>query len=464
MSARIALLSVDAGRSDTNSLWPHYGLVLIGTLLKQAGHTVQVFDQSFLGDNDAEFGNRISDFKPDVVGLSLYTTHITRGLDRARNIRAHLPGTPLIAGGPHVSLYAEDLWKTGLFTAALRGEAESAIVELLEQVLEGNQPGIVDGSPTKGDAIPAADFSIASRYDTMRWLPIQLSRGCPFNCSFCEVRNIASRAIRYRAVSVCLDEIQTALTRLPHVHTVRVVDDCPTLDVERFKGFLRDYSRLIPVRISIDNMRADCLDGELLDLLKQCRVPYVCVAAESGSPEVFKHIDKGESLDQIAHAARLVREKKIPLYMCFVIGLPHATFETEMESLRLARQLKPDLTYWNMFLPHRGSRARAWFEEHGTIYDEADRLSVPSYDLTFSPPTCETPEFTREQRVRAYLTCVLETVSFVFTPRALLRAFMLAHRYHLWASTPVMLLRIPAKAMAYAKLALDRLAARGRRV
>jgi hypothetical protein len=41
---RVALVSVNAARSDTNAHWPHYGLVLLATVLQREGHAVRVFD------------------------------------------------------------------------------------------------------------------------------------------------------------------------------------------------------------------------------------------------------------------------------------------------------------------------------------------------------------------------------------------------------------------------------------
>jgi anaerobic magnesium-protoporphyrin IX monomethyl ester cyclase len=460
MSARIALLSVNAGVKGSNSHWPHYGLTLLATVLKQAGYEARVFDQSFLDEPDEAFVERVRAFAPAVAGFSLYTTHISRGLKVAGLLRDRLPGCRFIAGGPHASLYTADVRATGAFQAVVQGEAEGVVVATVERVLAGEAPGIVVAPPTDPAAIPMADFTTAPGSERMEWLPIQLSRGCPFNCSFCEVKHIASRRIRYRDVGEGLHEIERNLAALPRVHSVRIVDDCPTLDLPRFKGFLREYrARGLRGRISIDNMRADTVDAELVDLLKQCRTPYICIAAESGNPAVFTQIDKGETLDDIRRAGRLVKERGIPLYMCFVIGLPGSTFEAEMDSLRLAQSLKPDLIYWNLFLPHRGTRARDWFAEHGTIFDEADKFSVPAYDLTFTPPATETPEFPRAERIRAYLTCVLETVSFVFTPVALARAVRLAIRYRLGRSLLVMLLGIPGKFLVYAGLMLGRVRA-----
>lgn len=451
---KVALVSINAGRSDTRSHWPHYGLVLLATVLRKSGFEASVFDQSFLNEPDDRFLERVAGYSPDICGISLYTTHFGRSLDFVHRFHAKNSACKIIAGGPHVALYAQTLQEEHpFFSAVVRGEAEQVIVDICTKVLSGKDLGILRPAPVEGGSIPEADFRWGIGSSQMKWLPIQLSRGCPFNCSFCEVREISSRKIRYRTVDRCLDEICRSLDVFKSVTTVRIVDDCPTLDRERFKSFLRRFiAQNVRARLSIDNLRADTVDEELLDLLKQCRIPYVCIAVESGNPAVFEFVQKGETLDDIVAAGRLIRKKRLPLYLCFIIGLPKSTLKAEMDSLQLAKTLKPDIIYWNMFLPHLGSPAREWFQQHGTIYKEFDSFSVPSYDLTFTQPACETPEFTREERIRAYLTCVLETVSFIFSPPALVRSFLLAGRYHLWKSFFVMLGGIPGKCIVYARI------------
>lgn len=399
---RVTLVSVAAGRSDTRSYWPHYGLVILATLLDEAGVPARVVDQAFLRDADDAFVDRIRAFRPDIVGVSVYTTHASRTLTLVDRIQSALPNVRLIIGGPHVTLYGSDLHRSGRFAAIVQGEAESVILDVIQRVASGGHPGLIRAEPTPGDAIPPANFGLAEAHGVMNWLPIQLSRGCPFNCSFCEVRQIASRRIRYRPMEVCLDELERNLNTHPAIHTVRIVDDCPALDRPRFKGFLARYlDRALPARIAIDNLRADTVDEELIELLKRCDAPHVCIAVESGNGNVFRMVDKGETLDDVVRAARIVKSCGLPLYLCFIVGLPGSTFDTEMDSLRLAKQLKADLIYWNMFLPHRNTRARDWFAEHGSIYNEIDHFSVPDYSLHFTEPTCESPEFPKEERIRA---------------------------------------------------------------
>jgi hypothetical protein len=461
--ASIALVAANPGRADTGSHWPHYGLVLLATILRRHGYNATVFDQSFLREPDDVFVERVARSSPDLIGVSLFTTHVTIALNLTRKLLARVPRCPAIAGGPHASLYADDMRGDPMFSALVKGEADNAMVDVVSRVLDGGKPGVVEAVPVDGRDIPAADFSVAPGYERMRWMPIQLSRGCPFDCSFCNLHLISGRKIRYRDISVCLDEIRRNLGVLRNVFAIRIVDDCPTLDGARFKRFLKLYiEQGFPARIGVDNMRADAVDEEILDLLKGCDVPYICFGVESGNPDVFGMIRKGETMEDVKRAVALVRRKRIPLYMCFVIGLPGSSFQAEMDSLRLAKSSRPHLIYWNMFVPYKGTRARDWFAEHGTVFQEFDHFSVPSYDLTFSEPAAESPDFPREERLRAYLKCVLETVSFVFTPRALWRACVLAARHGLWSSIPLVLLGVPRKAILYGELWYGRFLA-GRR-
>ncbi len=446
MNTRIALISADAGRRDGRSPWPHYGLTLLATVLNESGYEARVFDQSYLRLPSEELLSALCRFAPGLVGVSLYTTYVRRALELIGELRAVLPGCRAIAGGPHVSLYAETMRAGATFAALVKGEADRAIASIAERVLAGETPGIVSCELPAGAEISAATWRAAEGHERMGWLPIQLSRGCPFNCSFCEVHAIASRKIRYRDVMACLDELDAHLRLLPHVHTIRIVDDCPTLDRPRIKSFLTEYLRRgFPVRIQLDNLRADTLDEELVDLLRRCRTPSICIGVESGNPEVYRMVDKGETLDEIRAAARLVRQKKVPLHLCFVVGLPGSTFEAEMDSLRLAKSLTPDVIYWNTYVPHQGTRGRTWYEKHGTLYDEWDVNSLPDYTLRFTLPPVETPAFPREERIRAWLKCVIETGSFLMVPNVILRAAYLAARYGLWSSIPRMLTKIPEK-------------------
>ena len=265
--------------------------------------------------------------------------------------------------------------------------------------------------------------------------PVQLSRGCPFSCSFCSVRFLSTRKIRTRGLEAALDEIAGAVRTRPRLREIRIVDDCPTYDLERFKEFLRLYQdRRFGLPLHIDNLRADRLDEEMLDLLKAIGVDHVCIGVESGNRAVFEAIHKGETLDEIVEAARLVRARGLRLYVCFIIGLPGATAAAERDSIRLARALKPDWIYWNLFQPHRGTDARAWFERHGRVLFEEDTSSLMGLDLAVTEAPCDTPEFPAGERVRIHLTAALESGAYWLNPLFFPRHLKLVAAYGLGRS------------------------------
>jgi anaerobic magnesium-protoporphyrin IX monomethyl ester cyclase len=397
------------------SPWPHLGLTLMASRARDAGHQILVMDYAF-----APKAPRIEDLvknqSPDIVGLTLYTAHMGRARDLIRELR-WLTTAPIVVGGPHATLYAEELAAEGLADVVFRGECDLAFARELPNIRIGGTSRIVAADPPDLAEIPLPDFSLAHGAAAMRYYPLQLSRGCPFGCSFCSVRHISTRSVRYRDTGRCLDEIGTARPRFPKLRFIRIVDDCPTFDLPRFKDFLREYfQRGIGLPLHIDNLRADRFDDEMLDLIRRIGVDHLCIGVESGNPKVFAAIDKGEKLEDIVRAARMIKDHGIRLYTCFIVGLPESTAAAERDSIRLARAMKPAWIYWNLFQPHKGTEARAWFERHGRIFGEEDKSSLIDLGLGNTDAPCDTEEFPAEERRRMQVAASLATGAYWLNP------------------------------------------------
>jgi radical SAM superfamily enzyme YgiQ (UPF0313 family) len=124
---------------------------------------------------------------------------------------------------------------------------------------------------------------------------------------------------------------------------------------------------------------------------------------------VFDTVGKGETLEDIRTAARLVKSSGTPLTLCFIIGLEGDTVETVKESVAFARELKPDHIFWNMMTPFEGTRIREWYDAHGKVYEVANHSSYVDGDFLYDEPCAETPEFTLEERKKAYFIAILGT-------------------------------------------------------
>ena len=412
---RILLINPGPGRGIAGVPWPHLGLVLLATDARARGHEVLVADYAFSAATPPLEG-LLKTFAPDLCGLTLYTAQMRFARRAVAEIRALRP-VPIAVGGPHATLYAEDLAREGFAEAVFKGECDRAFGEAASRLVRGGPSEVIAAEPPEPSSIRLPDFSLAWGAEKMASYPLQLSRGCPYLCSFCSVRLLSTRRVRLRETGVCLDEVGRAVARWAGLREVRIVDDFPTFDLSRFKSFLRGYQAAgFGLPLHLDNLRADGVDEEVLSLLRSIGVDHLCLGVESGNPAVFSLVRKGETLAEVVRAARLIRRRRLRLYLCFIIGLPGATPSADLDSVRLARALRPRWIYWNQFQPHRGTEARAWFESHGRLYEEEDRSSLTGLGLETTPPPCDTPEYPAAERVRMQLAAALLSGAYWLNP------------------------------------------------
>ena len=142
------------------------------------------------------------------------------------------------------------------------------------------------------------------------------------------------------------------------------------------KEFINSYVyNKINLPLTIINIRADSLDNEIILLLKQAKCPSIGIGVESGHPDVFENIDKGETLEDITRAAELIKKYKISLSLCFVIGLEGDSLDKTKYSINFAKKLKPDHIYWNMVTPFEGTKIREWYDKNGEVFDLVNHSS-----------------------------------------------------------------------------------------
>jgi radical SAM superfamily enzyme YgiQ (UPF0313 family) len=234
---------------------------------------------------------------------------------------------------------------------------------------------------------------------------------------------------------LCLKQIKEAKERYPQLETLDITDDCPTFDISRFKTFLKMLSSMnTGCELVIDNVRANLLDEEMIQLYIAAGGKNICLGTETGDPEIFKTVNKGESLQNILDAAKLIRQYGLVLGLCFVIGLPGDNLKRHRKSLALAKALKPDYIFWNMCIPWPGTPVHQWYKTHGTIGDLRNFSTLVDPKGDFKTPVCATREFPRKDRIRAWLVANMETHCYFKRVRDVGKLFLLSLRYGLLRS------------------------------
>lgn len=399
----------------------HMGFTLLGQILTQAGHEVKVVDYAFLKALQGRISvpairELIPDFKPDAVGISVFTYLYGESLALIEEVSS-LTEAPILLGGPHITLFPEDFSQDSRISYLVCGEAETVITDIIGRLEKKSIPEIVRAQGPAGSEIPAVNLDIALGGKHLQNYQIQLSRGCPFSCSFCNVEFIAGgRTVRARSLDTCINEIREAKLRYPNIQAFTITDDCPNFDRGRFKNFLKRFAELnTGCSLHIDNVRADLIDEEMLQLYIRAGGTNICLGTESGDAEVFRLVNKGESLEALVKAIQLVKKFKLSLGLCFVIGLPEDSPEKFLKSLDLARSVKPDYVFWNMCTPWPGTPVHEWFKMHGEIGDVRGFSTLVDPEFKFSLPRAWSGGFSREERVRVWLIANMETFAFPFS-------------------------------------------------
>jgi len=432
----------------------HMGLSLLGEILLSNGHEVRLIDYAFLRWVDEirvpSIEEVIAEFKPHVIGVSVFT-YVYDECEALIERISQCCNVPIVLGGVHFEIFPDDYRDDRRISYIVRGEAEKVIEDLIVSAKREPYPVVIDCPLPSAAEIPAVNLNIAYGAPYLSVYQIQLSRGCPYNCTFCNIRFIGGRLVRARDLGICLKQIIQAKREYNNLKTVAITDDCPTFDRERFKEFLRMYSEAnTGCGLFVDNMRANLIDEEMIQLYIRAGGQNICLGVESGCPDVFEQVNKGESLEDIIRAAELVRKHNLALGLCFVIGLPGDNLDRHSYSMRLAKALKPDYVFWNMCLPWPKTQVHEWYLANGEIGDIRNFSTLIDPRVNFQDPISSSTDFSKEDRIKAWLMANMETQNYFRHWRDMLKLTSLALRYKLYRSFTTYFIKyfVPNRIMA----------------
>ncbi len=256
--------------------------------------------------------------------------------------RCNQAGVPIIAGGPHPTSYYDNIKSEtdATINHFLFGEVEEIFEDFLtdfesgtakEVYRETRKPDITKTPP------PRYDLININAYGSMA---LQFSRGCPFNCEFCDITKLFGRVPRTKTNEQMLAEFEL-LYKLGWNGAMFVVDD-------NFIGNKRDAMRLLP---AVEQWQAErqfpfslyteasvnlVEIPEMLDAMSDAGFNMVFLGIESPNDEALLSTSKGQNTSKeeeagsyLMRAIRKIQNKGIEVTGGFIIGLDG---DTEFDS------------------------------------------------------------------------------------------------------------------------------------
>jgi anaerobic magnesium-protoporphyrin IX monomethyl ester cyclase len=360
--------------------YPPMGLLCLSAWLKKKGIAHEVFDTTF--DDIKKFKARIENYKPGIVGI--YSTLMTRLtiLEIIAFLKGYeiFAGTRIIIGGPDARHHAETYLSKGA-DFIVPGEGEEALVELIGAISSGQTvslnkirgicfldkdnrfirteernpmaPEEIESPSYDGIDVPGylKTWETSHGYTSMS---VNSMRGCPFACNWCS-KAVFGNSYRRRSPGSVVEEMTMLVNRFDP-DQVWFTDDVFTIS----KEWMREFSREVQkenLRLPYECItRSDCLDEEIIGILKGSGCRKVWIGTESGSQHVIDLMNRRIDLARSAGAIRRLKELKISVGMFIMLGY-HG--ERKMDIFRTARFLEktlPDDLTIGLAYPIKGTK------------------------------------------------------------------------------------------------------------
>lgn len=412
---RILLINPSGWQKESINL----GLAYLSSALKAAGHSTLILDLNRNEMTDWTLLNKAKDYSPSIIGISVKTATANEGGRLANILSSTFNDAIFVVGGPHITLCAESYMEAfPVFNYAVMGEGEQSIVELVNGIAEDRTFNAISGlvyrkegnitanrfsPPENLNDLLMPDLDAIERFDWSGFrYPIVTSRGCPFDCIYCCVNKLTdSRRWRARSVNNVVDELEYVV-RMKGIKTFEIWDDNFTLNIKRAKEICR---ALIERKLNLswychNGIRADRIDQELASLMKKAGCTSIAFGIESGNPETFDSIKKGEPLSAVVNAVKIVKKAGIKAVGYFIIGLPGDTIKKFIETVRFQRSLKLDSFIFGMLIPYPKTAVWDIVQSRGKIFCDITYTQHFSSDIV--PVSFELPEFPRQDMIRAF--------------------------------------------------------------
>ncbi|MGA1874719.1 MAG: glycosyltransferase [bacterium] len=357
---------------------PPLGIGFFISILRNAGHEVFFIDNYLRPSNFLETDYLMRN-SIDFVGIYANTIcyrDTLRMLYRLEYFRRTGIWTgKIIIGGPHTTVALDTI--PDFVDYVVQGEGEQAILDIVEGKVQERiicYPRLknLDELP-----IPAWDYFIHQPYNwSVDWFnekpifTLNTSRGCPFRCTFCSVGSIWGREYTYFSAERIISDIEYLIKNYG-AKGIYFREDNFTLHKNR----LREFCHLI-IRKGINiawlcESRVNTLDREMVELMYRAGARGFYFGVESGSQRILDFLKKGITVEHIKNAFKLCHEFGMKTAASIIVGVPTETEEDIIQTVKLLGEIKPTVTWYNVFVGIPNSNLYHYVKEN-KLYEFID--------------------------------------------------------------------------------------------
>lgn len=393
---------------------PPLSFAYMAAYLKKYGKfkDIEIIESTF--DDALE---NIDKAKPEIIGFSSHSIFYKDLVKLAKQIRAK-PGFKdviLLIGGPHMTSLPHSF--DPIFDVGIVGEGEQTMLEVMNLLRKEGKPTIAGLKKINGvaffeksklvltpiremieplDNIPMLDWAMIDKsYFEPNLIftnkltvvvPIITSRGCPYNCVFCNATVLWGRKVRFHSAERVADEIEL-LIKKHNAEIIHVLDDLFTLNKKRLRDLIKEMrKRRILGKVEFVCMaRSNNIDEESMILMKKLNVKRLNFGFESGSNRMLQYL-KGESISIDAHKRAILLCKKYGIKPrgSFIFASPGETLDDMRETLRFMDWLKKngaEILWSQVMTPFPDTKIWEIAKERSKIADDMEWEKLSFFNI-----------------------------------------------------------------------------------
>ncbi|WP_413205273.1 B12-binding domain-containing radical SAM protein [Rhodospirillum sp. A1_3_36] len=373
----------------------------------------QMIDEFSQVIRPAKLAKWLGQFDRAAVFLTnVQTSQFPRALDIARQFTDL--GFPSIIGGFHVSgtMAMVPDWEPAFAEVAASGatlyagELECGIDTLLADIWADEVKPVYNFLKTAADLTLAPAQTIdpeITKRTVERPYGMEVSRGCPFLCSFCSIINVHGRTMRARDPAKIEQYLRDCVTATEG-REVRVFITDDNFARNPIWPEVTAIMKRLAVELDItwnSVVQADLLSYRIKGFIEACRdagVQRVFLGMESVRADNIAAAGKGQNkIHQMRDSVMAWKRAGIVTMAGYIIGFPNDTPERLAEDIRQLQDVIP-IDYGEFFLlsPHPGSEDHKRMLAQGVPMDR----DLTRYDTTH--PVVDHPIMSREEWQRQY--------------------------------------------------------------
>lgn len=356
----------------------NYGIACLAGYLIEKEIDVSVVDLQFLANQEKDLAGIILKEKPNLIGISCFTPTYADAIRTANLCKAVSPDVKIVLGGAHPSLYPRETLKDNkAIDFVVFGEGEHTLYELMTVLKVGKS----DFSSIKGlgfkingdtvinekrafmhnlDDMPIPAYHIfplkkyqiqATSYKRLPTYTMVASRGCPYSCTFCQVKEFLGTHMRHKSPEKLIAELKYLKDKF-NARGIMFQDSTFTFDWSWLKKFC---NLMVREKINLTWMcftRADRVNKEMLSLMKNAGCYGMSYGAESANQKSLDLLKKNLKVEKIVESIELSLRMGFFVTTTYILGIPKEDESDVRNTIKLANRLATHIAHFYLPIPY----------------------------------------------------------------------------------------------------------------